>query len=218
VSSEKHPSDLDFLRYIGAITREIQTREYEGHPARVLIATCAYDTEVADLWDAITNPERIPRWFLPVSGDLRLGGRYQLQGNAGGQVTACDPPRAFHLTWEFGGQVSWLNVRLTALSDGGAQLRLEHIAHVPDEFWNLYGPGAVGVGWDLSLLALGRHLETGTALDPKQAAAWPTTDDGKEFVSRSSAGWAAASIAAGTPEPAAQEAAARTTAFYTGQS
>ncbi|MEO8659516.1 MAG: SRPBCC family protein [Bryobacteraceae bacterium] len=216
--SEKPSSDIDFLRYIGAVTREIQAREHEGSPARVLIATCAYDTEVTDLWDAITNPERIPRWFLPVTGDLRLGGRYQLQGNASGQVTACDPPQAFDVTWEFGGQVSWLNVRLTGLSDGGAQLRLEHIAHVPDEFWNLYGPGAVGVGWDLSLLALGRHLATGTAIDPKQGPEWPTTEDGKAFVSRSSAAWAAASIAAGTAEPAAHEAAARSTAFYTGQS
>src|SRR5882724_8555264 len=29
-------------------------------------------------WDAMTNAERIPRWFLPISADLRLSGRYQL--------------------------------------------------------------------------------------------------------------------------------------------
>ena len=34
------------------------------------------DAAIDDVWDACTNPERIPRWFLPVSGDLRLGGRY----------------------------------------------------------------------------------------------------------------------------------------------
>jgi len=218
VPSDKHSSDFDVLRYIGMVTREIHTREYEGRPARVLLATCAYDTTIDDVWDAITNPERIPRWLLPISGDLRLGGRYQLQGNASGQITACDPPRMLDLTWEFGGQVSWVHVRLTDSSDGGTSLRLEHIAHVPDDLWNQYGPGAVGVGWDLAMIGLGRHLETGATVDPKQAAEWPTTEDGKDFVSRSSDEWGRASIAAGTPEAEAREAAGRTTAFYTGQS
>jgi hypothetical protein len=122
------------------------------------------------------------------------------------------------LTWEFGGQVSWVQARLTELSDGGTSLRLEHIAHVPDDLWNQYGPGAVGVGWDLALLGLGYHLGTAAAVDPKQAEEWPTTEDGKDFVSRSSDEWARASIAAGTPEAEAREAAGRTTAFYTGQS
>jgi hypothetical protein len=67
------------------------------------------------------------------------------------------------------------------------------------------------------MLGLGRHLETGAAVDPKQAAEWPATEDGKQFVSRSSEEWSRASIAAGTPELAAREAAGRTTAFYTGQ-
>jgi uncharacterized protein YndB with AHSA1/START domain len=209
---------IDVLRYIGAVTREVHTREHQGRPARVIVAACAYDTGIPDLWDAIANPERIPRWFLPVSGDLRLGGRYQLQGNAGGEILKCDPPRTLSLTWEFGGQISWVNVQLSEMSDGGTRLRLEHIAHVPEDFWNQYGPGAVGVGWDLSLLGLARHLETRATLDAKQGAEWPTTPQGKQFASRSSEEWCRASIVDGTPEPAAREAASRTTAFYTGQS
>ena len=123
---------FDVVRYIGAVTREVQTREFQGRPARVVVASCAYDTPIDDVWDAITSAERIPRWFLPVSGDLRLGGRYQLQGNAGGKITACEPPRTLDLTWEFGGQTSWVNVRLSELSDGGTRLKLEHITEVPD--------------------------------------------------------------------------------------
>jgi len=207
---------MDVLRYIGAVTRELENREHEGRPARVVIATCAYDTDIEDVWDAITSAERIPRWFLPVSGELRLGGRYQLQGNAGGQITGCEPPHALDLTWECGRQVSWVQVRLTKLSDGGTRLRLEHIAHVPDEFWNQYGPGAVGVGWDLTFMGLGRHLSTGATLDPKEGAAWPTTDEGKAFVRGSSDDWCRASIAAGTDEAAARSAASNTAKFYTG--
>ena len=207
---------MDTLRYIGAVTREIQNRDHEGHPARVLNATCTYDTGIEDVWDAITSGERIPKWFLPISGELRLGGRYQLHGNAGGQITECEPPRNLDLTWEFGGQVSWVHVRLTALSDGGTRLQLEHIAYVPDEFWNQYGPGAVGVGWDLTIMALGTHLSTGASADPQQAAAWPTTDEGKAFVHRSSDEWCRASIAAGTDEAVARSSASRTAAFYSG--
>lgn len=216
--SDKHSSDFDVLRYIGMVTREIQTREYEGRPAQLLLATCPYDTTIENVWDAITNPERISRWLLPISGDLRLGGSYQLEGNASGQITACDPRRMLDLTWEFGGQVSWVEVRLTELSDGGTSLRLEHIAHVPDDLWDQYGPGAGGVGWDLAMLELGRHLETGSTVDPKHGAEWSTTEAGKDFVSRSSDEWCRASIAAGTPEASAREAAGRTTAFYTGES
>ena len=207
----------DVLRYIGAVTREIRSRDYEGRSARVLVATCAYDTKIDDVWDAITNAERIPRWFLPISGDLRLGGRYQLKGNAGGQITGCEPPRSLKLTWEMGGQVSWVNIGLTELSDGGTRLQLEHIAHIPDDLWNQYGPGAVGVGWDMVIMGLNRHLTTRASVDPKMAAVWPTTDEGKDFVRRSSDEWCHASIAAGTDEAAARSAAGRTTAAYTGQ-
>jgi uncharacterized protein YndB with AHSA1/START domain len=210
--------DMDVLRYVGAVTREIRSRDHDGRPARVMVATCAYDTTIEDVWDAITNAERIPRWFLPVSGDLRLGGRYQLHGNASGQITGCEPPRSLDLTWEFGGQVSWVQLRLTELSDGGTQLQLEHTAHVPDDLWNHYGPGAVGVGWDLTMMGLAKHLSTGAAMDPKVGAAWPTTEEGKVFVGRSSDAWGQASTAAGTDEAAARAAANRTTAFYTGES
>src|SRR5215831_3624182 len=91
--------EIEVDRYIGAVTREVASRVHEGKPARVLVARRTYATTVGDLWDALTNPARLPRWFLPVSGDLRLGGRYQFEGNAGGEVTACEPPRYVAATW-----------------------------------------------------------------------------------------------------------------------
>ena len=76
----------------GAESRRVENREHLGKPALVVVATRTYDTTVDDLWDAMTSAERIPRWFLPISGELRLGGRYQIQGNAGGNITRCDAP------------------------------------------------------------------------------------------------------------------------------
>ena len=37
---------LDVLRYVGAVTREVQNREHAGRPARAVVATCAYDTTI----------------------------------------------------------------------------------------------------------------------------------------------------------------------------
>jgi len=202
---------------IGAVTRAVSQREHGGRPARVIVASRSYDTTPADVWDAITNPERIPRWFLPISGELRLGGRYQLQGNAGGEITRCEPPRHLAVTWEFGGEVSWVKVELSEDGKGGTHLELEHIAHVDDARWAQFGPGAVGVGWDMTLMGLDRHLATGAANDPQRFMAWVASPEGKDFVRRSSADWCRASITAGTEESAASAAARRTTAFYTGE-
>jgi uncharacterized protein YndB with AHSA1/START domain len=208
---------IDVARQIGAVSREVGIREHLGRPARVVAASRTYDGEIEDVWDALTNPERIPRWFLPISGDLRVGGRYQLEGNAGGEITQCEPPHDLAVTWEYGGSVSWLTVRLAAQPDGCTRLELEHVAHVDDEFWDRFGPGATGVGWDLALMGLGRHLATGATVDRQAAAAWSMSVEGKEFVRRSSDDWCRASIAAGTDAAAAAAAAGRTTAFYSGE-
>ena len=156
------------------------------------------------MWDACTNPERIPRWFLPISGDLHLGGRFQLEGNAGGEVKECDPPRRLAVTWEYGGDVSFLYLDLAG-NDGATDLRLRHAATVNDH-WDTYGPGAVGVGWDLTLLGLAAYLPGGAAV--------PKGMPPPEVMRRSAQDWGAAHAASGVPAAAAEEAAARTSAFY----
>ena len=47
---------------------------------------------------------------------------YNVSLNAGGTITACDAPRQFASTWEFGGQVSWIEVRLVAGKPGETDL------------------------------------------------------------------------------------------------
>jgi len=84
---------------INAVQRRVGTRVLEAGEARTVTVSQTYDATVEDVWDACTNPERIPRWFLPISGDLRPGGRYELKGNASGTVQECDPPNSFAATW-----------------------------------------------------------------------------------------------------------------------
>jgi len=176
--------------------------------------TRTYDAPVEDVWDACTDPERIPRWFLPVTGDLRPGGRFQLQGNASGTIERCDPPHSFAATWEFGGQVSRIELRLESAGDG-TRLRLQH--SVPeDDHWRRFGPGAVGVGWDMAATGLERHLPSGEAVDPEQAAAWFASPEGREFVVASGRAWGEAHAAGGAAADAARAAAEATVAAYTG--
>lgn len=203
----------------GAEFRRVENREHLGKPALVAVAIRSYDTSVEDLWDAITTPERLARWFLPVKGELTLGGRYQLEGNASGTITRCDPPEALDLTWEIMGGTSWVNLRLAA--DGEkARLTLEHIAHkdgIGEEHLKQFGPGAVGIGWDLGLRGLEQHVaDPAATIDREAAQAWTTSSEGKAFVRGSGEAWGAADAESGEDPDEARAKAERTIAFYTG--
>jgi hypothetical protein len=113
--------------------------------------------------------------------------------------------------------LTWVELRLSALAPEKTQLVLEHLAPSGGEHWDKFGPGAVGVGWDLSLYGLARHLESGATLDHAAAERWSMSAEGKSFARGSSAGWAGAAIVAGTARDVAEAQATRTAAFYTGE-
>jgi uncharacterized protein YndB with AHSA1/START domain len=208
---------IDVPHQMNRTRRSVGDRVLEVGEAHVVTIGQAYPTDAADLWDALTNSERIPRWFLPVSGDLRVGGRYQLQGNAGGTVLSCDPPREFTATWRFNGAVSWIEVRV--FDDGVDQSRFElaHIARADDDIWRQYGPGAVGIGWELGMCGLAVHLRTGAVVDPARFEKWSMGEDGKRFVTEAADGWGQAAVAAGLDPEWSRAAAERSRAFYIGE-
>jgi uncharacterized protein YndB with AHSA1/START domain len=209
---------IDTTGQIEAVERGVTARDGDGDVIRTTVSLSqSYATDVEDLWEACSTADRLARWFAPVEGDLQLGGRFQVQGNAGGTIETCDPPNGFTATWEFGGETSWLEVRVEPDGDDGARLTLIHTADGDRGRWDQFGPGAVGVGWDLALLGLATHLRTGAAR-PAEASEWGESDDAKAFMIESSRLWGEASVRAGTPEAAARAAEARTAGFYTGVS
>lgn len=199
--------------------RDVVAMEWEGRAARAVVTRRGYPTTVEDLWDAIVTPERLQRWFLPVSGELREGGRYQLEGNAGGVINRCEAPNLLAVTWEIQGGIGWVNVKLEALGESSCVMTLEHIAHDEPEFlgfWEQFGPGSLGVGWDLGLLGLADYLRAPGKPLIEDEAAWAASEDGQEFLRIACDGWAAAEVQFGTDAAQAQQAGARTFAFYTG--
>ena len=196
---------VDPVTTAGLAAREVRTGSRDGAPAKIAVARRAYPAGRAGLWDALTSPERIARWFLPVSGELKAGGRYQLEGNAGGAAERCDEPGSFAVTWESGEMMSWLTVTLTP--DGaGTRLELAHESHAGPALRGQSGPGAAGAGWDLALTGPGLHLGTGRQAGPATAVTLPASPEGRQFIRLAATGRADAAVSDGAePGPGADQ-------------
>ena len=171
------PLDLDIPRQVDAIARDVS----DGDDVGVRMER-RYPAEVGDVWAALTEPDRIRRWLMPISGDLRLGGHFQLEGNAGGNILGCEPPSLLRVT--FGGETSLVEARLAA--DGpGTVLTLVHT--VPKELaGSVAGALFVGPGWDGALLGLALYLDGQVSEDPVAAANSPQA---QEFSARAIDAW-----------------------------
>lgn len=184
---------FDLLDELAAIHRTV-TRDDAAETVSVTLAR-TYDAARDDVWDALTNPERLPRWFYPISGDLELGGMFQFEGNAGGEIRRCDRPAALQVT--FGGPDSVLDVRLTDAGADGTTVELVHTVPVA-----MAGSGAgalfVGPGWDGALLGLAIHLRGQSIGNPLEAADSPEVI---EFNRGSIESWTAAVESSSTAAP-----------------
>jgi uncharacterized protein YndB with AHSA1/START domain len=207
-----------------AVDRDLRDTDIDGAPGRVERVAQTYPSPIADVWSAVTEPARIARWFSPVGGEFEPGGKYQIEGNAGGSIVECSPPAGdtahYLITWEFAGAVSWVTVRLS-VSGEGTRFELEHLAKnadVPDGMWDQFGPGAIGVGWDGALMGLSQHLTSPeTAMTPAQGEEWALTDEGKSFYRGAADAWGDASVSYGIRQDDAKRQADATYGFYTGQ-
>jgi uncharacterized protein YndB with AHSA1/START domain len=183
---------IDIPGQLEAIHREVAKRPAEGGEVVGVLLSRNYPAPIEDVWDAMTDPDRVERWFLPLSGELRVGGTFQLEGNAGGDILECEPPRLLRVT--FGAPTSLVELRLSSDGDSATLLELEHT--VPIE---MAGSGAgalyVGPGWDGAFLALGLFLRGEVAADPVAAAGSP---EGMEFSKQSVHAWTVVVESSGT--------------------
>ncbi len=203
----------DIMDTLTGITRLVKTTKLNYQDATAVVLLQEVSSPAHEVWAACTEPEKIRGWFLPVTGDLSIGGRYTLEGNASGEVLNCNAGRSFRLSWEMGeGPNSEVELTVTPTSTDHSLVELRHTTIIDPELMGTYGPGAVGVGWDAAFLGLYQYLRgipTGPSHQPPPSAMNP-------FMAASSEAWAAAAIANGANAEAARTAARKTTDFYTG--
>jgi len=99
-------------------------RQIGGRDARVAIFNRAYDASIEDVWDACTNPARLSRWYVPVQGDLRVGGHFQQAMMGSGVVVECDPPHRLKVSLV--GGADEIELALTATDHETTALELQH--------------------------------------------------------------------------------------------
>src|SRR3954447_19178105 len=203
--------DIDMNAALTAVGRSVSRDVRDGVEVHAVTVERTYAEPADQIWPAITQPDRIGRWLAPVQGDLRLGGRFQIEGNAGGTVLTCEPPHTLAISWEFGGHVSFVDVTLEVTA-GGTLLRLVHSSPSDPAHWENFGPGAVGIGWELALMGLGMHLA-----DPAAELPGPEQlGDLGPLLTGSGHAWGEASVTADYDPEWAWAAAQRCIAAYTG--
>lgn len=182
---------IDINNQLHAIHREVCQRDTENGEVVGALLRRRYDASVETVWQAIVDPDRVRRWFLPLTGDLHLNGTFQFEGNAGGEILHCE--EATHLQVTFGDQTSLVSLRFTVDGDGTV-LEFEHTVPMA-----MAGSGAgalyVGPGWDGALMALALYLDGIIAENPAEAAHSP---EAQEFSKRSIQEWVTVIETSGT--------------------
>jgi uncharacterized protein YndB with AHSA1/START domain len=125
-----------------------------------------YDTDIDDLWSAITDPGRLARWFGRAEGDLRLGGRFLLDlgpdGERVGRVEACEPPGRLLVTmretdesWKKGRGAPPFDatIEVTLTAGAGHTILVLEVRGMPLEKIPLYG-----AGWQIHAEHLAAYL------------------------------------------------------------
>jgi uncharacterized protein YndB with AHSA1/START domain len=167
---------------------ELHHRAIPAGDARVAVMTRTYETTIADLWDACTNPERLSRWYTTVSGDFRVGGNFEQVNMGGGTIVECEAPN--HLRLSLGSGVDEIELRLSpGPEEGTTTLEVQHATTLDEH--NIGGQMydaifCMGGGYYPRLLALDMHLR-GTLPDDYDSTAFHLNDAMRPAIERGSA-------------------------------
>jgi uncharacterized protein YndB with AHSA1/START domain len=105
-----------------------------------------FDTDIDDLWSALTDPGRLARWLGEFEGDLRLGGEFRARFFASGwegtgRVDVCEPPRHLLVTTKHLRQADEQVVEATLTADGDHTVLILEQRGMPVELLAAYGAG-----------------------------------------------------------------------------
>lgn len=105
-----------------------------------------FDTDVAEVWSALTDPSRLARWYGEVEGDLRVGGEYRARlfatGWEGtGRIEACEPPHRLVVSAKEPEAVEPGLIEVTLAADGGGTTLVWEERGMPMEMIAGFGAG-----------------------------------------------------------------------------
>jgi uncharacterized protein YndB with AHSA1/START domain len=126
-----------------------------------------FDSDVDDLWSALTDPGRLARWYGQVEGDLRPGGEFRLYIESNdvegtGRVEACEPPRRLLVTtretdesWRKGNGAPPFDeaIEATLTADGDQTILVIEVQGMPLDKIAFYG-----AGWQIHAENLAAHI------------------------------------------------------------
>jgi uncharacterized protein YndB with AHSA1/START domain len=125
-----------------------------------------FDTDIDDVWSALTDPRRLARWYGEVEGDLRLGGEFRARVFASGwegtgRVDACEPPRRLLVTMRDAdpqpGQPDETVIDATLAADGDQTILVLEERGMPLDLLAAYGAGIQVHVEDLAAHLVGRE-------------------------------------------------------------
>jgi uncharacterized protein YndB with AHSA1/START domain len=138
-------TELGKIRIDGPTVAIIFTREYAATPD--------------EIWAALTEPERLSRWFARPIGTLGAGHDVRLQFGDGADEYAdlhlrrCEPPHRVEGEWAFpGGPTTTLRLTVAEQPDSVTRVTLEHTGFPPD------GTAGTACGWHHKVDALDAYL------------------------------------------------------------
>ena len=105
-----------------------------------------YDTDIDDLWAALTDPRRLARWIGEVEGDLRVGGEFRTHffasgAQSTGRVEACDPPKRLLVQTRHLDAQYELVIEATLTPDGDRTILVVEERGMPLDLLHGYGAG-----------------------------------------------------------------------------
>ena len=128
-----------------------------------------FDTDIDNVWSALTDPSRLARWYGEVEGDLRLGGEYRVRLFASGwegtgRVEACEPPRRLLVRIKDADEPDEQVIEATLTADGDQTIVVWEERGMPLELLSAYGAGV-----QLHVEDLADHLAGRNRLDDAKA-------------------------------------------------
>jgi uncharacterized protein YndB with AHSA1/START domain len=121
-----------------------------------------YDTNIDDLWSALSDPRRLARWLGEIEGDLRLGGEFRARFFASGwegtgRVEACEPPQRLLLLTREPDQPDEHAIEATLTPDGDQTILVIEERGMPLDQLAAYGAGVQIHVEDLAAHIAGRE-------------------------------------------------------------